>query len=167
MHLSFPGARRKISFLLPVRRENFANALGQTCIHDLRLRLRMLILQTNSTRHKHLTNANKTRTWCWCNSFIQTMHLLAFKLKNCAPVRKSETGDIYSSQRPRCLSCFDHVISPPCLKCSKLDFVPHTHFLWVKTCKNYWNWFAGFCACAPILRFQREIMNLFWERDKR
>ncbi len=39
VHLSFPGARRKISFLRPVSRENFANALGQTCIHDLRLRL--------------------------------------------------------------------------------------------------------------------------------
>ena len=38
VHLSFPGARRKISFLRPVGRENFANALGQTCIHDLRLR---------------------------------------------------------------------------------------------------------------------------------
>ena len=37
VHLSFPGARRKISFLRPVSRENFANALGQTCIHDLRL----------------------------------------------------------------------------------------------------------------------------------
>ena len=42
VHLSFPGARRKISFLRPVSRENFANALGQTCIHDLRLRLRDL-----------------------------------------------------------------------------------------------------------------------------
>ena len=40
VHLSFPGARRKISFLRPVSRENFANALGQTCIHDLRLRLK-------------------------------------------------------------------------------------------------------------------------------
>ena len=39
VHLTFPGARRKISFLRPVSRENFANALGQTCIHDLRLRL--------------------------------------------------------------------------------------------------------------------------------
>ena len=38
MNLSFPGARPKISFLRPVSRENFANALGQTCIHDLRLR---------------------------------------------------------------------------------------------------------------------------------
>ena len=40
MNLSFPGARPKISFLRPVSRENFANALGQTCIHDLRLRLK-------------------------------------------------------------------------------------------------------------------------------
>ena len=40
MNLSFPGARPKISFLRPVSRENFANALGQTCIHDLRMRLK-------------------------------------------------------------------------------------------------------------------------------
>ena len=43
MHLSFPGARRKISFLGPVSRENFANALGQTCIHDLTLRPKLLV----------------------------------------------------------------------------------------------------------------------------
>ena len=37
--------RRKISFLGPVSRENFANALGQTCIHDLRLRHDQMVFE--------------------------------------------------------------------------------------------------------------------------
>ena len=36
--LSFSDVRVKIDFLQPSDRQNFANALGQTCIHDLRLR---------------------------------------------------------------------------------------------------------------------------------
>ena len=36
--LSFSDVRAKIDFLQPSDRQNFANALGQTCIHDLRLR---------------------------------------------------------------------------------------------------------------------------------
>ena len=31
-------SRAKIDFLQPVGRQNFANALGQNCIHNLRLR---------------------------------------------------------------------------------------------------------------------------------
>ena len=37
--LSFSNVRAKIDFLQPSDRQNFANALGQTCILDLRLRL--------------------------------------------------------------------------------------------------------------------------------
>ena len=39
MNLTFPGAMPKISFLRPVSRENFGNALGMTSIHDLTVRL--------------------------------------------------------------------------------------------------------------------------------
>ncbi len=39
MDLSISDVRAKIDFLQPSDRQNFANALGQTCIHDLRLRL--------------------------------------------------------------------------------------------------------------------------------
>ena len=35
VNLSFPGARPKISFLRPVSRENFGNALGMTSIYYL------------------------------------------------------------------------------------------------------------------------------------
>ena len=53
MNLSFPGVRPKISFLRPVSRENFANALGQTCIHDLRLRRKEKTWRTwNRSRKK-------------------------------------------------------------------------------------------------------------------
>ena len=38
MDLSFSDVRAKIDFLQPSDRQNFANALGQKCIHDLRLR---------------------------------------------------------------------------------------------------------------------------------
>ena len=37
--LSFSDIRAKIDSLQPSDRQNFANALGQKCIHDLRLRL--------------------------------------------------------------------------------------------------------------------------------
>ena len=47
--LSFSDVRAKIDFLQPSDRQNFANALGQTCIHDLRLR-RMLLVRMNSCR---------------------------------------------------------------------------------------------------------------------
>ena len=96
-----------------------------------------------------------------------TVHLLVFKLKNCAPVWTFKTGVIHSGSK---MLCLDHVKSP-CLKCFKsstcvwqnrsLDFVPHTCFSGVKTCKNYWNWLAGFCACAPILRVERQLSNLY------
>ena len=39
MDHSYSDIRSKIIFFQPSDRQNFANALGQTCIHDLRLRL--------------------------------------------------------------------------------------------------------------------------------
>ena len=45
MDLSFSDVRAKIDFLQPSDRQNFANALGQTCIHDLRLRRILIIIR--------------------------------------------------------------------------------------------------------------------------
>ena len=42
--LSFLDVRAKIDFFQPSDRQNFANALGQNCIHDLRLHLMMIIM---------------------------------------------------------------------------------------------------------------------------
>ena len=39
MDHSYSDIRSKINFFQPSDRQNFANALGQTCILDLRLRL--------------------------------------------------------------------------------------------------------------------------------
>ena len=49
VNLTFPGAMPKISFLRPVSRENFGNALGMTSIHYLTVCLIYIPPSTYST----------------------------------------------------------------------------------------------------------------------
>ena len=54
--LSFSDLRAKINFFQPSDRQNFANALGQNCIHDLRLRLMYICVEKRSPELYRICN---------------------------------------------------------------------------------------------------------------